>query len=97
MFFILLTLEQEFRHMLEALMRPKERTRAAGGPRRANHQKTQTSNSARLATSRELFAYADAVGAAIPRLPGYLKASTVQHFLSVCVAALKAGANHGTC
>lgn len=83
--------------MLEALMRPKERTRAAGGPRRANHQKTQTSNSARLATSRELFAYADAVGAAIPRLPGYLKASTVQHFLSVCVAALKAGANHGTC
>lgn len=77
--------------MLEALMRPKERTRAAGGPRRANHQKTLNPNSARLATSRELFDYAEVIGAAIPRLPGYLKASTVQHFLCVCLAALASG------
>ena len=75
--------------MLEALMRPKEKPRAAGGPRRANHQKTLSPNSARLATSRELFAYADAVAEAIPRLPDYLKASSIRHFLSVCLVALK--------
>lgn len=75
--------------MLEALMRPKEKTRAAGGPRRVDHQRNLELDPTRLGTSRELFAYADAVAAAIPRLPGYLKASTVRHFLSVCVAALK--------
>ena len=84
-------LEQEFRHMLEALMRPKERIRAAGGPCRVDHQKNLEPDTTRIGTSRELFAYADAIGAVIPRLPGYLRPSTIQHFLSVCVAALASG------
>lgn len=78
-------------------MRPKEKTRAAGGPHRANHHRTLGPNPTPLATSRELFAYAGAVAEAIPRLPDYLKPSTIRHLLSVCVAALQAGASHGTC
>ena len=87
--FLISTLEQEFRHMLEALMRPNANPRAAGGPRRVDHQRNLGLDPTRLGTSRELFAYADSVAAAIPRLPDYLKASTIRHFLSVCVAALK--------
>lgn len=95
MLIILLILAQECLSFLGGAMRSKKNAWADGGLRQANHHWTLVPNTTRLGTSRELFDYANAVGAAIPRLPTCLRPSTIRHFLDVCVASLKAGANHG--
>lgn len=84
-------LEQEFLSFLYGgLMRPsKKMAGAAGGPRPAtDHQKNLHRDFASLATSREIFAYGQAVAAALPGLPRSLRQSMVRHLLSVWHAGL---------
>ena len=77
-------------------MPAKEKPRGTSGTHRVNHQQNLKFTPALPATSRELFAYADAVAEAIPRLPDRLKSSSIRHFLAVCGAALNDGPRHGT-
>lgn len=44
-----------------------------------------------LGSRTDLFAYANAVAAAIPELPGYLRTSTIRYLLTVLHAALAQG------
>jgi hypothetical protein len=44
-----------------------------------------------LGANIDLFAYADAVAAAIPGLPSYIRPSTIRHLLTVLHAALAQG------